>query len=280
MPSITKGQKHMLAAVSFFALMNVIVKYLHDVPAHQIVLVRSIIILSLSYITLKKRKINPWGKDKPLLILRGVSGTIALLMFFYTLHSMPLASAVTIMYLSPIFTTLLASLVMKEHATFRQLIYFAIAFSGVFFVKGFDPRVSLFDLNIGILAAVFIAIAYNIVRKLKRTDHPIVVVFYFALVTTVLIGPYSFYNWKAPEPKEWGLLLTIGVLTHLAQLHLTRALQLERAVHVTQFTYVGTFYALAAGLILFNETMPPLALFGIGMIILGVMLGAKNSLKA
>ena len=270
----------MMAAVSYFAVMNMIVKLLVRIPIHEIVIFRAAIIFILSYSMMKQKRINPWGNDKVTLFWRGIFGTVSLIMFFYTLHAMPLASAVTIQYLAPVFTILFASLIMKEHSTVKQLTYFMLAFLGVTLIKGFDPRVSIFDLSIGIGAAVFVAIAYNLVRKLKETDHPLVVIFYFAMITLFLVLPYSITHWVIPRADEWFMLITIGTLTHLAQIHLTSALQLERATNVSQFTYIGTIYAIAFGLIFFNESIPPMALLGIFLIVLGVMLGTKNSLKA
>ena len=54
----------------------------------------------------------------------------------------------------------------------KQWIYFAIAFGGVALLKGFDDRVSLSFMLVGILSAMFSGIAYTCIRQLKETDHP------------------------------------------------------------------------------------------------------------
>ena len=180
--TIRPGVKYILLATIFFALMNIGVKYLSRIPAHEIVFCRALVTLIVGYILLRREKINPWGNDKRHLILRGATGTVALMMYFYTLQKMPLASAVTIQYLSPIFTIIIAGFMLRERPRSIQWLFFLIAFAGVVMVKGFDARVSVAELSLGVTAAVFSALAYNYIRRLKDSDHPLVVVFYFTRV--------------------------------------------------------------------------------------------------
>ncbi|MDH5604752.1 MAG: EamA family transporter, partial [Cyclobacteriaceae bacterium] len=89
------GISLMLAATFFFALMNVMVKLVPDIPSVEVVFVRSVVSLVISYFFLKLKKIPIWGNNKKLLLLRGLSGAMALILYFYTLQEMPLATAVT-----------------------------------------------------------------------------------------------------------------------------------------------------------------------------------------
>jgi len=121
----------MLLAGVFFSIMNVSVKYISHLPAIEIIMFRSLFSFVVSYLILKRKRIPPFGNNKKLLILRGVTGSVGLISFFYTLQNIPLASAVTIQYLSPIFTSLLGILIVKERVKPLQFLYFAIAFAGV-----------------------------------------------------------------------------------------------------------------------------------------------------
>lgn len=273
--SITPGIKYILLATFFFTIMNVGVKYIHNIPAHEVVFFRALVSLIVCYVMLRQKKISVWGNNKKYLILRGVFGTTALVMYFYTLQNMPLASAVTIQYLSPIFTVIIAGFMLKEFAKPIQWLYFITAFAGVLMIKGFDPRVSVFYLIIGILAAVGSGFAYNFVRKLKDYDHPLVVVFYFPLVTVPLVGTYTLTHWTQPNLTEWIILILIGLSTTIAQIFMTKAYQLERASNVMIFNYLGTVYAIIIGFFLFDETLTWLATIGIALIIGGVYLSSR-----
>jgi len=268
--------RYILASVFFFALMNVGVKHLSgSIPAHEVVFFRAFVSLVVCYIWLRGKGVSPWGKNKPILIARGLAGTAALTMYFYTLQNMPLASAVTIQYLSPIFTIILAGLLLKEPSRAIQWLFFLVSFGGVVMIKGFDPRVSPAWLLIGVLAAVCSGLAYNFIRKLRTTDEPLVVVFYFPLVTVPLVGSYTLTHWVSPSPTEWLVLILIGLTTTAAQVFMTKAYQMEKAANISNFNYLGVVFAIGFGYLMFAEPLTPLATVGIVLIIFGVLMGSR-----
>jgi len=272
---MTKGAKYILIATCFFALMNLGVKYISHIPAHEIVFFRAFISLVVCYLLVRRKGISPWGKNKRDLICRGLAGTVALTMYFYTLQNMPLASAVTIQHLSPIFTIIIAGFMLKETTRPIQWLFFILSFSGVLMIKGFDTRVTPLDLLIGVGSAGFSGLAYNFIRRLRDTDDSLVVVFYFPLVTVPLIGSYTIFHWVTPEWSDWLVLLFIGLATTVAQIFMTRAYQLERASNVTNFNYLGIVYALILGFVLFGEMVAPLGLIGIAVIVAAVLLSNR-----
>jgi len=272
---LTDGVKYILLATIFFALMNIGVKYLERIPSHEVVFFRALVTLVVGYFLLVKNRINPWGNNKRLLLMRGLAGTTALVMYFYTLQNMPLASAVTIQYLSPIFTVIISGFILSEKARPVQWLFFLIAFGGVVMVKGFDARVSLPDLAIGVSASIFAALAYNYVRKLKDYDHPLVVVFYFPLVTVPIVGSYTIFHWVTPNWTELAILIGVGLTTTAAQVYLTKAYQVDRASNISIFNYLGTVYAIILGYLIFDESVRPLAVVGFLLIIAAVILSNR-----
>src|SRR5690606_25780521 len=155
------------------------VKFLPHLPAVGNVFFRSLISLLFTYLFLKRANVPLFGNNKKLLVMRGLSGSIGLILFFFTLQNIPLASAVTIQYLSPIFTAILGIYLVKEKVRPIQFLYFGLAFGGVVMIEGFHPRISPTYLIIGVASAFFAGLAYNIIRKLKQSEHPLVIVFYF-----------------------------------------------------------------------------------------------------
>lgn len=255
--------------------MNVFVKKLSHLPSTEVSLFRSILPLIISYIMLKRSNINPWGNNKPLLIARGLFGTGGLLLYFYTLQKMPLANAVTIQYLSPIFSTLIAAFIFKEKTKPIQFSFFLISFSGILVIKGFDTNISFELLSIGILSALFSAIAYNIIRKLKDYDDPLVTVFYFTLVTVPLVTPYVAMNWVTPNLTDWVYIIIIGIATQKAQVYMTMAYQAEKMAKVANLNYIGTIYAIIFGYFLFGEKLSLSSILGIFLIVGGAILSSR-----
>ncbi|GAB4260118.1 MAG: DMT family transporter [Deferrisomatales bacterium] len=273
--ALSPGQRHMLAATFLFSLMGALVKHLRHIPAHEVVFFRAGVSLVACAYLLRRAGTSPWGTNRKLLLARGAAGTVALVAFFYTLQRMPLASAVTIQYLSPAFTILLSAVVLREPANRLQWACFLVCFAGVALLKGFDPRVSVPDLSLGLMAAFASAVAYNVVRRLRATEAPLVVVFYFPLVTLPVIGPYTLTHWVAPRGMDWVWLVAVGLLTQAAQVHLTKAYHLEKAANISHFTYLGSLMALALGYVLFREGVPWPSLGGIALVLAGVLAATR-----
>ncbi|MFT6827824.1 MAG: drug/metabolite transporter (DMT)-like permease [Roseivirga sp.] len=269
---LSKGVQYMLLSTFIFAIMNVLIKYVPNIPAIEIILFRSIVSFAMSGIALKFQRVPLLGKNRKILFLRGFAGALALMMFFTTLQEIPLASAVTLMFLGPIFTTILGMWIVKEKVVWMQWLFFAMSFAGILMIKGFDPRVSPYMALLGVGAAFCSGIAYNMIRKLKTSEHPLVIIFYFPLVTLPIVGIYSIFHWVQPHGFEWVILLAIGVLTQIAQYYMTKSYQSEELAKVSNLSFIGIIYALGFGYVLFGETFNLQTYLGMTCVLVGVVL--------
>jgi drug/metabolite transporter (DMT)-like permease len=260
----------MLLAVFFFSLMNVLVKLLPHIPAIEIVFFRALVSLIISVSILKIAKIKIWGNNKKILILRGATGMIALILYFELIQSIPLASAATILFLAPIFTTILGIFIVKEKVHPVQWLFFLISFAGILLVRGFDDRIQPIHLLIGILASIFSGLAYNFIRKLKTSETPLVIIFYFPLVTMPVTGTLSYFNWVIPAGYDWIILIGVGILTQTAQYFMTKSYQSEELSKVASLRYLSIIFAWSYGFFIFNETYNLLAYLGIVLAVSGV----------
>ncbi len=269
---MSKGVVYMMVATLFFALMNVCVKLLPHIPAVEIVFFRSIATLVLSYAFLKKGNIPIWGNNKKLLLLRGITGSISLILYFRLMQEIPLASANVLVFLAPIFTTIMGIFLNNEKVAWVQWIFFAMSFAGVVFIRGFDARITNFDLLLGILASLTSAMAFNIIRKLNTSEHPLVIMMYFPMVTLPFTGIFCLFHWTTPVGTDWLVLLAVGILTHIAQLYMTKAYQQDEVSKVSSVRYLGILYALGFGYIFFDEHFNWAVYAGMALVLLGVVL--------
>ena len=270
----------MLLALLFFAAMNVLVKYIPRVGVVEIVFFRSVVSLIISYAVLRSRKIPIWGNNKKWLIIRGIAGSIGLLFFFTSIKVMPLGSAIAIQYLSPIFTSLLGIFIVKEKVSLWQWFFFALAFAGVVAIQGFDTRVTMEQALIGVGGALGAGMAYNSIRRLKDSDHPMVIIFYFPLVTIPVTGIYLLTHWLQPTLFEFVILIAIGVVTQFAQYFMTKAYQSDTLSKISSIQYLGMIFALSFGYFLFDETYDFKSGLGIMVIIIAVVLNVVFKNKA
>ncbi len=251
-------------------------------PAHELVLARSIVSFVISFAVIKHRKLPLFGVNKKWLIIRGVAGTIALTIFFYTIHYLPLAIATTVQYLAPIFTVIFAIVLLKEKVKTLQWFFIALSFLGVSLI-GLDKLVettkatesiSYLWLGLGILSAVFSGIAYVAILKLKATDAPIVIVSYFPMIAIPVMIVFCLFEFTMPQGIEWLLLLIIGIFTQFAQILLTKAFHEGTASTITPFQYLGAIYAFLIGYFVFDETLSMIVNIGIVMVVGGVFINA------
>lgn len=269
----------MALAAFWFSLMNVFVKKVSHLPVMELVFFRCSISSLFCFGGIAIKKIDWVGTNRRLLLARGFFGTTALALYFLTVKHMPLGTAVSIQYISPIFSIIVAALFFREKIKPVQIFFFFLSFIGVLLIKGFDPRVSAFYLGIGLLSALGSSLAYNMIRSLSGKEHPLVVVLHFQLLAAITGLIFSLFKWNTPIGIEWIYLLFIGVFTQLAQMAMTRSLQKDKIANVSIMNYTGIIYALLFGYFLFDEKHDALAIVGMFLIVAGVVLNIIFSQK-
>ena len=265
----------MLLSTLFFSLMNVCVKLVPHIPAMEVILFRSAVSLVISYFALNSKKVSVWGNNKGLLIMRGLTGSTALVLFFNTLQNIPLATAATIQYLSPIFTTILGVFIMKEKVKPWQWVFFGVSFAGIIVIEGLDTTVNSIFVWMGVASAFFSGLAYSSIRRLNTREHPLVIVFYFPLVALPIAGVYSLFHWVQPEGWDWAILLLVGILTQLGQYYMTMSYQAEEISKVANLNYIGIIYALLLGFVLFDEHFQLATYIGMALVLVGVIFNVR-----
>lgn len=253
--------------------MSVLIKAMPRIPSYEIALFRSLITFSITLVLLLRKRIFPFGRKQHfMLLLRGVAGSFALLLYFYSLQHLPLATAVTLQYLSPAFTILFATFMVGEKIHWKQWLFFAISFSGVTGIEGFGTSVSWKLMLIGISAAAFSGIAYNAIRKVRNDASALVIVLYLPMSTIPLLTPYCAGHWVMPHRDEWLSLIGVGLLTQFAQLTMTWAYQMEKAGNIANYGYLGIVFALCFGYLLFGEKVSYPELLGMMLVVAGILL--------
>jgi len=249
------------------------------IPAHELVLARSLVSFVISSYIIKYRGYHFFGVNKKWLLIRGISGTVALTIFFMTIQHLPFAVAAVIQYLAPIFTMLFTMLLIGDRIFRIQWLFVAFAFIGVALISLQDVissndiiSIEYLWLGLGMLSASISGIAYTAIVKLKATDHPINIVLYFPMVSIPFMIIWCMFDYVHPIGIEWFLLLMIGVFTQFAQILLTKALHYGPASVIAPFQYLGIIYALLIGLFIFDERLNTIVYIGVLLILSGVLL--------
>ena len=213
---------------------------------------------------------------------RGLSGLGSVLMFFYCITQLPLATAVTLNYTSPLFLTLLTTMILKDHFQWLLAVAVVLGFAGVVLLL----RPSLQEDQwsgglIGLASGFFAAIAYLNIRHLGNLGEPDWrVVFYFTLISTIITSIWMLFNTFHPiTPVNFLLLLGIGITATMAQLALTRAYRTGKILVVGALAYSTVVFASLWGILIWGELLSLTSWLGIGLIVAGGLLSLRASIK-
>ena len=256
-----------------FSLMTVCVKHLGgQLPVAEIVLVRSLISIVITLAMLQRVGVSPWGEQRRLLLVRGVLGTTALLCFFEALARLPLAAATLLQYTYPTLTALSAWLLLGEPIRRRIGIAVLLGWIGVMLVMQPDwinsttgalmPELPAIAVTLGLGGALLTALAYVSVRQLSAREHPLVIVFYFPLVSVPATLPLLWGQAIWPSPEQWLWLVGVGIFTQLGQIWLTEGLSALPAARATSINYVQVVFASLWGVLFFAEPITGAVVLG------------------
>jgi drug/metabolite transporter (DMT)-like permease len=245
----------------WFSVMSLLVKIGgRRLPSMELVLWRGVLTLLFSWAALRHAGVPIWGRNRKLLLARGVLGTMALACFFFSLVHLPLGEATLIQYMNPVFATILAALFVGERMRGGDLFCIGASLCGVLLITRpaalFGGAASPLDpthVAIALSGAFCSGAAYAVVRKMGTSEHGMVVVFYLPLTTVPLSLPLAAREWVWPVGWEWLVILGIGVTTQAAQVYMTRGLQLERAARATATGYLQIVFAGIWGALLLGE---------------------------
>ena len=231
---------------------------------------------------------TPLATRVPLLHLkRGLSGVIALSMWFYAMGQLPLATAVTLNYMSSVwmavFMVLRARFGGQQAVDRRVLAAVALGFVGVVIVlrPTIDRDQWLAGL-IGVASGMLSAMAYIQVTALGKAGEPEQrVVFYFSLTGTAmglamgLVGQWGQWGKTALTQVEpfstwpaftWWCLIGVGTFATLAQLLMTRAYARGPMLVMANLQYLGIVHATLLGAVFFHEALRWDAALGMALI--------------
>ncbi len=270
------GLQYMGLSALSFSLMAVLVKLGgEEIPKQEMIFFRSLFIIIVTLPILRRQGIPVFGNRKGLLVLRGLFGYAAMSCYFWTLGQLPVADAMVIQYISPIFTILWAVLFLKEDAKGGIWIAAIVCMAGVILIAKPEGEGSPLIAAVGFLGAALAGAAYATVRALRGSDNAYTIVFYFPLVSLPFSLAASISDFRLPStPGSWGILLGICLASYLGQIYLTKALEREKASRAILVNYIAVALGLVFGLLIFG-TLPDLrSILGIVLILGGISLVA------
>ncbi len=269
----------MLAAGLLFACMSVFVKLgAAHFSSAELVFYRSVIGIAVIYAITRHQHLPLATRYWRMHMWRSFSGFVALLLYFYAISALPLATAVTLNYTSPLFLALLTTLWLKERAHWPLVLAVILGFAGVvLLLRPTLNQEQFFAGCMGLISGFLAGIAYFNVKQLGEIGEPEWrVVFYFTLVSTIGAGIWMLLNtFHSVNRENLLILLGLGTTATLAQLAMTRAYGKGRTMVSGTLAYSTVVFAALFGIVLWGELLPVSGWLGIGLIAAGGIVSIK-----
>jgi drug/metabolite transporter (DMT)-like permease len=253
----------------FFSLSNLFIKQATEyVEPFSVIFWRGmvglIMVLGLSRFNVGKLL----GVNKPVLILRGLAGTLALTLFFFSIKYTSLSNAVGIFNTFPLLTTLIGVLFFREPWRRIYTVALLCSLGGVWLIV----RPDLGSVGTGELLSMasvfFVGWVINLVRYLRRSDSVLSIIFYFTLTTSIVsIFPAGIGD-IVSSFSQWPRLFLVGFLTTFAQLLMTTGYTYCSAAGGSIVSLLGLPLTFILSRSFLGETLNPLLIGGACLILL------------
>jgi drug/metabolite transporter (DMT)-like permease len=258
-------------AFAAFAFSDAFVKSLRgSLPAYEAVFFGAA--LGLTALPFIKGRRDRWhelmiAKRKRLWLIRAMASAVGSIAAVVAFTALPMAEAFALIFLMPIFVTILSVVVLKEHVGWRRWSAVVAGFIGVLVVL----RPGFRALGIGHLAAIICGLSgaiSMIALRLAGPHEKRVSLFGAGIIGSMAVsGVLMLARFHWPQPGQWALLLGYGLLSALGSVLLMLATRLSPANHVAPTQYSQMLWAVLLGYVVFHDQLDwPMAI-GIAIIL-------------
>ena len=277
------GSLWMLVAALGFAIMGALVKLGSPTfNSAELVFYRSVFGLLFIYVYIFAKKLPLATPHIHKQLSRAVVGLISLVLFFYAIAHLPLATAITLNYTSALFLAILMPFFLHEKP--KKTLYAAVILGFIGVVILLKPVLNQQDVlagTLGLASGAGAALAYIHVKQLGQLNEPDWrTVFYFTFVSTLASGVYMLtQTFTVPNFHDLIVLLGLGATATVAQLAMTRAYRTGNTLIVASLAYTTVIFASLLGVIFWQETLSISEYIAISIIVLSGIISVNTTPK-
>lgn len=278
-----KGILWIIISALTFSLMAVFIKLSGNLPSIQKSMFRNIISMIFVGYLIYQQKIDLKNiQHHKLLLLRALLGTIGVVVNFYAIDMLTLSDANVIQRLSTFFLLLFSYIFLKEHVSLKVILATILAFIGVIFIikPAFDVQVIPY--LIALLGAICGGGAYTVVRALSNKEHPLLIVFYFSVFSTISLFPIAIFYFEPMTAKQFFYLIIAGIFATFGQFGITYGYKHAPASKISIYNFSGVIFSTIFGYFLFDQSQDFFSYIGYLLIFIAsfyVFQNKKSSMK-
>jgi drug/metabolite transporter (DMT)-like permease len=246
----------MILSAFFYAVTDVFIKFISpSIGPVPIAFVRFVLggLILLPFLVQGHESLK--GNSTGFLLLRGLTGTLAFFCLVKSIAMIPLSNAIVLFYTFPLFATFFSFLLLKEPLKKLEVLLTVIGLIGIYIL--IDPSAHSYSLGhvFGLLAGGFAGLTIVLIRKVRKTNGPLIIYFYFCLVGGTLSFPFFVVNLTMPN---FELILLLGVLALIfliAQLLMNQGFKYCKASEGATILMSEVVFTALAGVLLFSDAL-------------------------
>jgi drug/metabolite transporter (DMT)-like permease len=248
-----------------------------ELSTFQILFFRSLVGLAVIAALLQR---SGWGQVRTrvfgLHLVRNVSHYAGQFGWFFALGVIPLSEVFAIEFTTPIWTALLAALVLGERMNKLRMAAVAVGFVGVLVIL--RPGISAVSVgSLSVLgAAGAYALTYIMTKKLTGTETPLSILFYMTAMQLPLGFAAALIDWRWPQAWAWPWVFTVAITALVAHYCMTRAFRLADATVVVPLDFLRLPLIALLGLLLYGEALDAWVMVGAACVLLASWMNLKS----
>ncbi|MEE2995604.1 MAG: DMT family transporter [Pseudomonadota bacterium] len=255
-PPIVAGPAWMVLAGTGYTLASVCTRELSsDYSTAQLAFMRAVIAMAFIMPMIARNGIHVMKTTVfPIHAIRGCLTYGGMMCWFYAVSVIPISDYTALLYIQPVFTILLAVLILGENAGPRTWGAIAVAFAGALIIL----RPGFQEINLGMMAALATGILFagvnTCMKTLSKTDSAAVMVAYVSILMLIFSSIPAWLYWTDLSLQDIPTIIGVGVFALLGQYSITRAIAVAEARVVQPFDFSRLITAAIIGWIVFGES--------------------------
>jgi drug/metabolite transporter (DMT)-like permease len=200
-------------------------------------------------------RVNPWRSTRIAgHFWRTLMGTTSMVLGFYAVALLPLADATALAFSQPLFSVVVAALIVGEKVRWRRWSATIVGFIGVLIMVRPGEGTLQIGAVVAILNAATVALSILLVKRLSDTETPLMILTQFAIFSTLLLLPPAIWVWKWPDLWGWTLAVGIAVTATVGQYFWVQAFKVGEMSAVAPFEYLRLPFAVLLGWLIWHDT--------------------------
>ena len=265
---LASGFSLMSFSAFFFAVTDILIKFISpSMSTIQIAFVRFFLGVLILLPVMRARGEPFISVSIRVLLVRGLTGTLAFLCLLQCIAMIPLSNAMVLFYTFPLFATLFSFLLLKEPLTRREIVLTILGTVGICILINPSYHALTTGHLFGLLAGCFAGITVVLIRKLRKTNGPLIIYFYFCLVGGLVSLPLFVVRFSIPSLPESALLVLLAVLFFVAQVFMNQGFKYCRASEGAVILMSEVVFTGIAGVVIFHDSLSISFLIGACLIV-------------